>query len=365
VLATGLCLACSPSAVSVDKKLLRAAPTYLLQEVASSPSQVASISTETMQGLLSTADVAMIGESHATGLERQVLAEVYARLFEHAGSPRRCLVETYGSLFSNADDPAKIVFDRYCPKERLFDNPAWDYTAELGRWLARPASGIVLTHTGFRHILPIARFYAPSFDPNASVDQSEHGTLTLQLPSSFDSQGMVARSFAPLAVDDLLARWIGRELTRGTDAAALDAQVDPLLDALALRLAGEGKFRAFELRRVAQAIPHHQAFIGVIEPEGLGREEIHALLRSGKLAEFFRKASGKLIRYSYLRGGKSTVVQVGSHAFNTFGVYYLSTPGSSPGATLYLVVDSSLQLALFEDPSASRDKTPDARGFLQ
>jgi hypothetical protein len=331
------------------------APDYLVKEVAAGSADLAPVTESDLIARLSSADVAMLGESHETGHERNILARIYKGLFAKTGSPRRCVVETYENLIgpdgstsgAGLNDPVRAVYNSFCHPELIANNETWDYTALLAGALSGPGPGIVATHTGFRHMLPLARFYPNDFDPNSYVDASPHGSLTLQLPDSFDQAGEHARSFAPLALDNLLIRWIGRELLNGTSPGTLDGQLGSVFDSPALAFEGPESLKVYELKNVGASITHHQAFVGVFNPGMLTREILHALLSSPELTRYLAQAAGH-VQIAYYRGGVGTL-ELGDLSLSTTGVVYFLTPDPAhAGGTKYLYVDSSLSVQTYD-----------------
>lgn len=352
VLALGS-VACAPRGPSVSKQTVALSRDASLLRDLAQGQETRPVERAELVERLATADLASIGESHEDGLERRVLAGVYSDLFARAGSPRRCLVESYDSLIGRdgapetpgREDPLRPVFNAGCKREAIFDNDSWDYSSELARVFGghRRSGELVLSHTGYRHVFPMGKLFGAEFEPHPWVDQNERGTIARQLPEGFERSGRKARSFAPLALDSLAVAFLGRELVRGNAPVEVSARLEALLDSPSLRLGDSEALRIFELKRVARAIPHLEAYVGVFDPGILKREALRRLLSSGELAAFLAESRGRKLFFGYFRGGDGATFSLGGRQLSSSGIVFLSL------GEQYLYVDSTLAVVRFSD----------------
>lgn len=146
---------------------------------------------------LSTASVIAIGESHATGYERDALRDLYLRLGTVLGQRLPCLVEDVqtsdGTSPNLIDQDVQLLpaANQVCSGlQNVAGNSPSATTFRRSLANAFATSNQVITHSGFRHILAFGRLYPNEFKP-ARVDITEANTIVDQLPSSVARRGNV------------------------------------------------------------------------------------------------------------------------------------------------------------------------------
>jgi hypothetical protein len=133
-------------------------PAYLAQELLSPLVTVKSLNEFTKDA--SRAGLISIGETHGAGPERQMIKKLYDKLFSQLGSKPACLVETFNLLF-NPEDPSTPLMKSQCRSITSLGRLSvgiTDVAAPLAKAIG--AGTPVITHTGFRHIMPMGLLFS-------------------------------------------------------------------------------------------------------------------------------------------------------------------------------------------------------------
>jgi hypothetical protein len=168
------------------------------------------VSSSTVVTEMSKAQLISIGETHSHGLEREAIRDLYVSLQKVAKSRADCFVETFDNLMP-ANDVVRDSFLKLCkkttsvlgngPLQTVFEKPM---AKSFGK-------SVVLTHSGFRHVMPMGRIFPGDFVA-AAIDTKANNTISTQIPSKYVGKTkMVTLTFLDIA--DLPTFMLRNELT--------------------------------------------------------------------------------------------------------------------------------------------------------
>ena len=248
---------------------------------------------------LAQGDLISIGESHALGLERQYIADLYSDLAPLVNPlPVECMVETGQTSngpvplldMNGSADPVRPQWMKLCGTGHEFDNPVNDYTSMLATYTPK---GRVMTHTGMRHMLPFGLLYALDFLDPQWVDTPPTGTINRQLPTAFYKNGRQVRSHAVLGVDDLFFPELESQLQAGlkkgisADQLAKNEQAEAALifSSPSLQFAPGEQAHVFEVHRVALSFPNQVGYISLLNHTQFSASLLSTLLAAPEMVQ--------------------------------------------------------------------------------
>jgi hypothetical protein len=333
----------------------------LLDELTGSPQELVPVSRAVLLVSLSQGDLISIGESHALGLERTYLADLYSDLAPMIHPlPVECLVETGGTSdgplalldMNGPSDPVRAQFEKICAPGKEFDNPVNDYTVELAEYLPH---GRVLTHTGARHMLPFGLIYPQDFLDPQWVDTPPNGTINRQVPSSFLSSNKTARAHAVFAYEDFLFPQLVREIvmefqqlnTPSGITVRESAKLDELFTSSALKFAPGEVAHVFEIKRVEAGFPFEKAYLSLLNQAIFSQELLQKLIVAPEMTAFLSEVDPKTLQAGVFEpDAPNSSLEIGSAQITEAGTIYfygkqIASEKTNPASPVTVYVTAS------------------------
>lgn len=259
-------------------------PNHFLDELATSRDYFPEVSRKYVLNELAKADLLSVGETHEQGFERKFLTAFYNDLAQTLTlAPVACLVENYESLLSESDS-VRSSFAKLCPEESVYNSvSSSNYTEKLEENLS---SGPILTHTGYRHMFPIALNYPhEDFATPQWVDLPEHGSIAKQIPEDFEESGKQMRGIGMRAFDELMMSTVAHDLKSVLGANLTDqdiqnevARVKSWSASLNFKDSDQAKF--FEIKRMNLSLTYAKDYLALLNRPEFKPELLVRLLTS-------------------------------------------------------------------------------------
>ncbi len=251
------------------------------------------------------AQLISIGETHQTGVERETLRDIYQNLSLNLTNKPVCLAENFESLLSKGDI-VRPAFESFC--QTITDVSGNDQvTTGFKKYLEKSfGSRPVLTHSGFRHIMPMAQYFPLDFE-STLVDSKPGNTISSQIPSKILSKTKMV-SLSVLNFDDFPQYMLTHELTQlilkiskskfvsltqkrsfiAQNLNQINTQLSTSLQAVSSLIhANSDKFHYYKVAPMqSKSSPNRTAFLGLYTESAFNLTVLSTLLTSPKMVDF-------------------------------------------------------------------------------
>ena len=321
-------------------------PTTYVDELAFSRTYFPEVSRDDVLKSLSEGNLVSIGETHETGLERTYLKDLYDTLKTTlAPLPTNCLVENYEELLATTD-PVRASFNQVCPEAKVFNNLAGsDYTPYLATDLPQ---GRVLTHTGSRHVFPIALMYPEQDFPSPQwVDIPVHGSIVKQLPDNFESSGMQMRGLAMRELDDLYMSRVATDVQAlagpSVSDVALKLEADKVRGwSTSLHYADGEIAKLFETHRINLSFPFAKAYVALLNRTDFDPALLIRLLESDQLKTLLQTTDPKDLTIGcFITDSPNETFGAGSLSIAESGTIYAYSPSLTTQKVVMVSISKS------------------------
>jgi hypothetical protein len=174
---------------------------YLIQDLASQDS-VTLVSVDQIAQRVKVSNLISLGETHESGPEKKVLSFLANAIFSNIRSKPTCIVETY-ELLVRPENEINSLYQNNCNTIADLQGNGPSSTTFSNALKAEFASDFsVVTHSGFRHILPWGKIYPQDFN-SVIIDIIKNNTISTQLPDAFLKQNKKMTSVAAVPLDQL------------------------------------------------------------------------------------------------------------------------------------------------------------------
>lgn len=238
-----------------------------------------------------------IGESHQSGIERELLKEIYLNLFSAITKKANCLIEDVDNLFPTQDLVRPVVLNG-CNKviNVTGNSPATTgYSVPLKDNLK--LDRIVITHSGFRHIMPMGVLFPGDFQAT-KVDTQAKNTVITQIEDKY-LETLVHTSLTPVNRDDLAINQVRSELQKVLPASssnnlpqkisALLAAVKANMESPRLKFESSEQVRLIKIQSMQSKLnPVRESYLAIIDHKVLDLKTLEMLLKSQELISFLK-----------------------------------------------------------------------------